>query len=50
MVYLNMNTSQGVETVDELDSKDFNSHKEYRRKEYVFITKYATNGSYKSKT
>jgi len=28
--YLNLKTPYGVETVDQLDRADFNSHKEYR--------------------
>jgi hypothetical protein len=30
MAYLNIKTNEGVETVDELNEKDFNSFKEYR--------------------
>ena len=29
MTYFNIKTSQGIETIDELDRKDFNSFKEY---------------------
>jgi hypothetical protein len=29
--YLNMRTASGVETVDELNRDDFNSHKEFRK-------------------
>lgn len=28
--YFNMKSNYGVETVDELDSKDFNTYKEFR--------------------
>jgi len=30
MTYLNIKTSEGVETVDQLDKKDFQTYKEYR--------------------
>jgi hypothetical protein len=54
MTYLNMKTNYGVETVDQLDRKDFKSYKEFRtelirlRNEYhlagmnVYISQRAT--------
>ena len=42
IAYFNMKSNYGVETVDELNSKDFNTYKEFReelirlRKEYRF--------------
>jgi len=29
MIYLNVKTKQGVETIDELNNKDFNTRKEF---------------------
>lgn len=29
MTYLNIKTSQGVETIDQLNESDFNTHKEF---------------------
>ena len=40
MVYLNMRTQYGVETVDELSRKDFSTNREYRAELKRLISEY----------
>jgi hypothetical protein len=40
MTYLNIKTSQGVETIDELNEKDFKSYSEYRKELKRLISEY----------
>lgn len=42
--YLNMRSSEGVETVDELDSKDFKSPREFRAELIRLKNEYALAG------
>ena len=44
MIYFNYRGSQGVETVDELDKKDFNTHKEYREERRRLLKEYRLSG------
>lgn len=48
MTYFNVKTSQGIETIDELDRKDFNSRKEYikerKRLQYEYNMAYFNTG------
>lgn len=39
-VYFNIKTSQGVETVDELSSKDFKSFKDFRLEKNRLVREY----------
>ena len=40
MIYLNMRTKQGIETVDQIDRKDFATFKEYKRELKSMIDNY----------
>lgn len=40
MQYLNMRTSQGVETIDELDRKDFATFREFRKEGARLLNEY----------
>jgi len=40
MIYLNMKTNQGTETVDQIDCKDFATFKEYKRELKSMIDNY----------
>ncbi len=42
--YLNLRTSYGVETVDELNSSDFDSLKEYRQEKARLLNEYRVAG------
>ena len=42
--YLNMRTASGVETVDELNRDDFNSHKEFRKELRRLFGEYRLSG------
>ena len=42
MTYLNIKTSEGVETIDELNEKDFNTCKEYRTELKRLLNEYRT--------
>jgi len=42
--YLNVKSVYGVETVDELDSKDFPTLKEFRKEKNRLITEYRIAG------
>lgn len=42
--YLNMKSVYGVETVDELDSKDFPTLKEFRKEKSRLLTEYRIAG------
>lgn len=44
--YLNIKNSNGVETIDQLDSEDFNSYKEFRAELKQLINEYRMAGSY----
>lgn len=44
MVYFNMQTQYGVETVDELDQKDFASFREFREEARRLVKEYAMAG------
>jgi len=44
MVYLNMRTQYGVETVDELNRKDFFTYREYRAELNRLISEYRLAG------
>lgn len=44
MIYYNMKTSQGVETVDELSAKDFKSYKEFRAEKLRLRDEYRLAG------
>lgn len=44
MRYLNLRTSYGVETVDELNSKDFSSRKDYLIELKRLISEYHLSG------
>lgn len=44
MIYLNLKTSQGTETVDSLDKKDFNSTKEYKQELKRLVNEYHISG------
>ena len=40
MIYLNMRTQQGTETIDQLDRKDFATIKEYKRELKSMVDNY----------
>lgn len=40
MIYLNMKTNYGVETVDQLDKKDFKTYKEFKIELSRLISEY----------
>lgn len=40
ITYFNIKTSYGVETVDELNSNDFNSYKEFKREKERLLQEY----------
>jgi len=40
MIYLNMRTQQGTETIDQIDRKDFATFKEYKRELKSMIDNY----------
>lgn len=40
MIYLNMKTQQGTETIDQIDRKDFATFKEYKRELKSMIDNY----------
>ena len=42
--YLNIKTQYGVETVDQLDSKDFEGRKAFKAELRRLISEYATGG------
>jgi hypothetical protein len=42
--YINIKTSQGVETVDQLDRQDFESYKEFKIELNRLITEYKLAG------
>ena len=42
--YLNMKTSYGVETVDQLDSEDFTNNREFRKELKRLINEYRLSG------
>lgn len=44
MVYLNLKTAQGTETIDELNKKDFNSEKEFRQELKRLVNEYRIAG------
>lgn len=44
MRYLNLKTNYGTETVDELDPKDFNSPKEFRKELRRLVGEYGLAG------
>ena len=44
MVYFNMRTQYGVETVDELSRKDFNTYKAYRAEVKRLVAEYHMAG------
>ena len=44
MVYLNMRSQYGVETVDELNRKDFNTYKAYRAEVKRLVAEYRMSG------
>ena len=44
MIYLNMKTSHGTETVDELNRNDFNTFKEYKQELKRLINEYRIAG------
>lgn len=44
MIYFNIKTSQGVETVDELDKKDFTNIKDFFKEKRRLITEYHLAG------
>jgi hypothetical protein len=44
--YLNLKTPEGVETLDELNSNDFQTLKEYRAEKKRLINAYRTTSSY----
>ena len=44
MVYFNMKTQYGVETVDELDRKDFASFREFREEGRRLVKEYQIAG------
>ena len=44
MKYFNIKTSQGVETVDELNPSDFNSYKEFRTELRRLVNEYKMCG------
>ena len=48
VVYLNIKTSEGVETIDELSQKDFNSYKDFRIELRRLLKEYRLSGSFYS--
>jgi hypothetical protein len=42
--YLNLKTNYGIETVDQLDSKDFNSLKEFKAELKRLLNEYHISG------
>jgi len=40
MIYLNMRTQQGTETIDQIDRKDFATFKEYKRELKSMVDNY----------
>ncbi len=44
--YLNLKTSSGVETVDQLDSKDFNTYQEFKAELRRLVGEYLICSSY----
>ena len=44
MRYLNIRTSEGVETVDHLDRNDFNTYLDYNRELKRLVTEYRIAG------
>ena len=44
MVYLNMKTQYGIETVDELDRKDFSSFREFAAEARRLVSEYQLAG------
>jgi hypothetical protein len=44
MKYLNLKTNYGVETIDELNPKDFNSYKEFRTELKRLVNEYRISG------
>lgn len=40
MMYLNMKTQQGTETIDQIDRKDFATFKEYKRELKSMVDNY----------
>lgn len=46
--YLNIRTSEGVETVDEISSNNYPSHKEFRKARMELIKEYRVAHSYYS--
>ncbi len=44
MVYLNMKTQYGIETVDELNRKDFGSRKEFNAEARRLVSEYQLAG------
>jgi len=48
MIYLNIKTSEGVETIDELNDKDFNSYKDYKMELKRLLNEYRTASNFYS--
>lgn len=44
MKYLNMKSHYGTETVDELDPRDFSTHKEFRQELRRLLNEYHLSG------
>lgn len=44
MKYFNIKTSQGAETIDELNSKDYKTHKEFRSELKRLVNEYRIAG------
>lgn len=48
MIYLNLKTAYGIETVDCIDEKEFNSYKEYRKELKRLLNEYRLCSDYYS--
>lgn len=46
IAYFNIKTSNGVETIDQLDSKDFTTSKEFRQEKKRLISEYNLTRQY----
>jgi hypothetical protein len=47
-IYLNLKTSEGIETIDELNENDFNTYKEFRTELKRLLSEYRTASNYYS--